>query len=150
MKMKTLFQYNWQVRGEWLDWCEQLPSEELLRNRIGGVGSILRTLLHVVDVEQAWIQGLQGKPEFHYRDEDYTSLDAIKGLSDACRPDIEKFIQDWSDDRETLKLDRFTYGEVLRHVVVHEIHHMGQLSVWAREIGREPITANLILRGLFD
>jgi len=148
--MKTLFQYNWQVRGEWLDWCEQLPSEELLRNRIGGVGSILRTLLHVVDVEQAWIQGLQGKPEFHYRDEDYTSLDAIKGLSDACRPDIEKFIQDWSDDRETLKLDRFTYGEVLRHVVVHEIHHMGQLSVWAREIGREPITANLILRGLFD
>jgi uncharacterized damage-inducible protein DinB len=42
------------------------------------------------------------------------------------------------------------YGEVLRHVIVHEIHHIGQLSVWSREIGKKPVTANLIGRGLFE
>jgi len=43
-----------------------------------------------------------------------------------------------------------TYGEVMRHLIAHEIHHIGQLSVWAREIGKKPVTANLIGRGLFD
>lgn len=36
----------------------------------------------------------------------------------------------------------------MRHVIAHEIHHVGQLSVWAREMGRQPVTANLIGRGL--
>jgi hypothetical protein len=83
----TLFRYNWQVRDEWFDWCETLPSDELTRQRTGSVGSILRTLFHVVDVEQAWIlQGLQGKPAFHYHYEDYDSLNAVRGLSGVCRP----------------------------------------------------------------
>ncbi|WP_243840759.1 DinB family protein [Paenisporosarcina antarctica] len=24
----------------------------------------------------------------------------------------------------------------MRHVIAHEIHHVGQMSVWAREIGK--------------
>ncbi|GAA0596811.1 hypothetical protein GCM10009001_11170 [Virgibacillus siamensis] len=44
----------------------------------------------------------------------------------------------------------FRYGEIMRHVIAHEIHHIGQLSVWSREIGRKPVTANLIDRGLFN
>jgi uncharacterized damage-inducible protein DinB len=147
--MLTLFRYNWQVRDEWFDWCAEVPPGELEGQRIGGVGSILRTLFHLVDVEQAWIlQGLHGKPEFHYRYEDYASLDAIKSLSNSCRPNIESFVQDWTSELEGRTLDEFRYGEVLRHAIVHEIHHMGQLSVWARELGRRPVSANLIGRGL--
>jgi uncharacterized damage-inducible protein DinB len=44
----------------------------------------------------------------------------------------------------------FRYGEIMRHVIAHEIHHIGQLSVWAREIGRKSVTANLIGRELFN
>ncbi|QWH42653.1 hypothetical protein EXW53_12305 [Bacillus mycoides] len=40
-------------------------------------------------------------------------------------------------------------GEVLRHVIVHEIHHIGQLSIWARELNLQPVSANLIGRGLY-
>lgn len=36
----------------------------------------------------------------------------------------------------------------MRHVIVHEIHHIGQISVWVRELGYEPVSANLIGRGL--
>lgn len=42
----------------------------------------------------------------------------------------------------------YTHGEILRHVIAHEIHHVGQLSVWARELDRVPVSANLIGRGL--
>jgi uncharacterized damage-inducible protein DinB len=147
--MIKLFQYNWQVREEWFDWCKQLVPEELLRERIGGVGSILRTLFHVVDVEQAWIRGLQGKPEFHYRFEEYRTIDSVRKLSEECRPNVKKFVESWTTEIEDHKLDEFTYGEVIRHVIAHEIHHIGQLSVWARELGVKPVSANLIGRGLF-
>ncbi|GIN99582.1 hypothetical protein J5TS2_02510 [Brevibacillus halotolerans] len=39
--MFSFFQYNWQVRDEWLEWCKQLTTEELLMNRVGGVDNIL-------------------------------------------------------------------------------------------------------------
>lgn len=108
-----------------------------------------REQVHIVDVEQAWIlQGLQGKPEFHYRYEDYRSIQAIPGLSDKCHPLIKQYVDNWSEDLENRKLDDFTYGEVMRHVIAHEIHHIGQLSVWAREMGRHPVNVNLIGRGL--
>ncbi|MDQ0220301.1 putative damage-inducible protein DinB [Peribacillus cavernae] len=28
--MLTLFQYNWDVREDWFDWCKRIPAEELL------------------------------------------------------------------------------------------------------------------------
>lgn len=42
------------------------------------------------------------------------------------------------------------WGEVMRHVIAHEIHHVGQLSVWAREIGKPPVSAKLIGKGLIN
>lgn len=34
------FEYNWQVRDQWFTWCHQLTTEELLKNRLGGVENI--------------------------------------------------------------------------------------------------------------
>ncbi|MHB1630483.1 MAG: DinB family protein [Bacilli bacterium] len=45
--------------------------------------------------------------------------------------------------------DKISTWEILRHVIAHEIHRIGQLSVCAREIGREPVSANLICREPF-
>ncbi|MNZ98143.1 DinB family protein [compost metagenome] len=59
--MKYLFQYNWQIRDEWMNLFQRLPHEELIRKRDGGVGSILRTIFHIVDVEYSWIQVLMGE-----------------------------------------------------------------------------------------
>lgn len=53
--MVDMFLYNWQIREEWFDWCETLSNEELVKKRIGGMGSILHNLYHVIDCEQIWI-----------------------------------------------------------------------------------------------
>jgi uncharacterized damage-inducible protein DinB len=74
------------------------------------------------------------------------------------RIEVEAFLQTRSDDMENRKLrlsreghvDAFPCSEVLRHVIAHEIHHIGQLSVWARELGRKPVSAHLIGRGLLS
>jgi uncharacterized damage-inducible protein DinB len=49
----------------------------------------------------------------------------------------------WNDDS-------YFAGEVLRHVITHEIHHIGQLSVWVRDMGVQPVSANFIERGFME
>ena len=56
--MLDMFLYNWQVRDDWFEWCGHLPTEELLKKRVGGMGCILHNLYHVVDCEQIWINQL--------------------------------------------------------------------------------------------
>ena len=155
--MKTFFAYNWQVREDWYRWCEEVEEAELLRTRTGGVGSILETLFHIIDVEWSWIRVLQGKPDFQENFEEYNSLERIRELDARFKPEVEAFVGDWEESMEqnllqdTMPDGRIVtdaWGEVMRHVIAHEIHHIGQLSVWAREIGKKPVSANVIGRGL--
>jgi uncharacterized damage-inducible protein DinB len=159
--MKTLFQYNWQVRDDWFSWCEDIPDDELLRTRTGGVGGILKTLFHIVSWEYSWIHSmLQETAEFEQEPfEAHRSLKQVRDLSTQFHTEVEPFVTLWTSEMERKELTfvrdngertAYKYGEIIRHVIAHEIHHIGQLSVWAREIGREPVTANLLRRGLFD
>ncbi|RIX60502.1 DUF664 domain-containing protein [Paenibacillus nanensis] len=153
--MIKLFHSNWIIREEWFELLKRVPNEELLRNRIGGQGSILNTIFHILDVEYSWICGIQGKPEVQVRFENYNTLEQLKTLSDSWMQEIKLFLETWSDDFENdivtvpWSEERYTEGEILLHIIAHEIHHMGQLSIWAREMGIQPVSANVIGRGLF-
>lgn len=119
------------------------------------MGSFLKTLWHVVDAEYSWIRAVAGKPDVPFPFEEYKTLGVIRLWSDDCREEIEPFLEAWAPANESHIVraawrpgETITAGEVLRHVIAHEIHHMGQLSVWARDMGREPVSANLIGRKL--
>ncbi|MBS4197135.1 DinB family protein [Lederbergia citri] len=155
--MQTLFHYNWQVREDSYRLCEEIAEEELLLKRTGGVGGILETLFHIVDVEWSWIRVLQGKSDFQENFEEFNSLKRVRELDAKFKPEVEEFVLNWDESMEnnllhdTLPDGRIvtdTWGEVMRHVIAHEIHHIGQLSIWARELGIKPVSANLIGRGL--
>jgi uncharacterized damage-inducible protein DinB len=154
-EMLTLFKYNWMLRDGWFNWCSTIPLEELHRERVGGMGSIIQTLFHIVDIEQSWIGDLTGREEVIYNFNDYNSLEIVKNFSTVCRTEIEDFITNWNMDMDNEKLvgfhpdderSDFTYGEVIRHVIAHEIHHIGHLSIWARESGYKPISPNFVGR----
>jgi uncharacterized damage-inducible protein DinB len=152
--LKKWFQYNWIVRAEWFELLKQVPFEELTHRRIGGAGSILYTLFHIADVEYSWIRGIQGKPDIQVQFENYQTLEQVKELSDSWIQETSSFFDECSVDCDNEFVavpwteGRYTKGEILRHIIAHEIHHMGQLSIWAREIGLQPISANVIGRGL--
>ncbi|PWK12823.1 DinB family protein [Tumebacillus permanentifrigoris] len=158
--MLKLFEYNWQVRKDWFDWCDQVLEEELLKKRTGGLGSILYTLYHIVYVEYGWISLLQGKEPKTLPSPEDASVQTLRDCSARCHAEIAPFIYAWNSSMEDNRLsdqnedtgewESYKYGEIIRHVIAHEIHHIGQLSIWSREIGKPPVTANLIRRGLFD
>lgn len=143
--MKKFFAYNWQVRDEWFEWCNQ--------ERHGGVGSILLTLFHIIDVEYSWIRGIQNKKDRIFDFKNYQTLERVKELSDELRIDNIEFLKideefndaiikvAW-DDREYRKND------IIHHIVAHEIHHIGQLSVWAKELVLPSVSASFIGRDL--
>lgn len=156
--MKHLFEYNWQIRSEWFELLKTIPKDEFLKERIGGHGSIAKTLFHVIQVEYNWIQDLEGSAISNKKIIDYKSIERIIDLSNNNHEAVKYVVSRITPDYEyqileikTLKGDKIicTYGEALRHIIAHEIHHMGQISVWARENGVKPINANLIHRGLF-
>ncbi|UQZ36225.1 damage-inducible protein DinB [Paenibacillus sp. PK3_47] len=157
--METMFRYNWMIREEWYKWCEQLSEEELLKPRTGGVGGILKTLFHIADVEWSWVMCMEGKPDFEEDFAEYSSLQQVRALDARFRPEVERFVLGWHEGLERNLLEdhykaegerSHAWGEIMRHMIAHEIHHIGQLSVWARELGRAPVSANLIRKGLAE
>ena len=64
--VKPLFHYNWQIRDEWFQCLELVPNSELMKERNTGVGSIFKTLFHIIDVEYSWIRALQNKTDLSF------------------------------------------------------------------------------------
>jgi uncharacterized damage-inducible protein DinB len=62
--MKSLILYNWEVRDKWFQALSEQPIEELIKDRNAGVGTILKTLLHIIDVEYSWIRAINNQPDF--------------------------------------------------------------------------------------
>ncbi|GIN99581.1 hypothetical protein J5TS2_02500 [Brevibacillus halotolerans] len=83
---------------------------------------------------------------------DYHTIEKVKSLSDTCRTEHEGFLQtDVHVLQNTIVIvpwdqGRFTVREILHHVIAHEIHHIGQLSVWARELHKKPVSASFLGR----
>jgi len=152
--LKSLFQYNWQIRDEWFQCLKLVPITELLKDRNAGVGSIFRTLFHIIDVEYSWIRALQNKEDLIFDINDYKDINSLNVLSDELRIEVKEYIDNWSSNLEfevvtPSWMDRTYYkGEILRHIIVHEIHHTGQLSIWSKEIGIPVVSSNFIGRDL--
>ena len=155
--MIDMFMYNWQIREEWFEWCETLSTEELVKKRIGGMGSILHNLYHVIDCEQIWINQMQGTPVMESDIKNITTLNDVQTFSDLTKPVTLNFIKSYKREgnEKVLVLKRkdgstksLPYDKVLGHIFTHEIHHIGQISVWSRDIGIKPVSSDLIFRDL--
>jgi uncharacterized damage-inducible protein DinB len=153
--MLELFSYNWKIREEWFEWCRKIEQGELVKERTGGMGSILKNLFHVVDCEQIWMNQLQGKSVMVKDVRMVSKLDEVITFSEVTRKQTESFLSLWTPAYEKKEIIRtsksgktyhFTYQKVMQHVVTHEIHHIGQLSVWAREIGEKPVSSDILFK----
>ncbi len=153
--MLDMFLYNWQVRADWFTWCESLSEEELQAERIGGMGSILKTLSHVIDCELIWVNNMLEKPVVYAEKDTTSNLHDVIRYSNFMKEKTMNFLRDWTVDSENKIVEitsrngntySFTYGKIIRHIISHEIHHIGQLSIWSREIGIKPVSSDLIFR----
>ncbi|MGM9968304.1 MAG: DinB family protein [Rummeliibacillus sp.] len=150
--INMLFNYNWKVREEWFEWCEKIPHEELTKERIGGMKSFLHTLFHVIDCEQIWVHQMLGKPVIKKDIQTIQSLQEVKEYARTTRESTERLLSEiqYNLQKELVINDqyKFPYEKVLNHIVTHEVHHIGQLSIWTREIGIAPVNSDLLIKDI--
>lgn len=152
--MLDLFLYNWQVREDWFKWCENLSAEDLNDERIGGMGGILKNLVHIVNCELTWINYMLQEPIIYSAKDSICDLEDVIKFSNFTKTVTENFFRDHTDfENNIVKIDSkngntytFTFKKIILHIISHEIHHIGQLSVWSREIGLKPVSSDLIIR----
>ncbi len=75
-------------------------------------------------------------------------------MSDKYRKEIAQFLTtnlvEWQEKAILIPWDGVEYiaEEIINHVIIHEIHHIGQFSVWARELGLAPVPTHFVGRKL--
>lgn len=151
-----MFYYNWQIRDEWFEWCKQISYDELIVERTGGLGSIIHTLFHIIYAEQLWICGIKGVPPIQKTIDSISNLEDLKEYSRLTRPFVKSFIEHYTPDNKYYFCGKradgsdfsYPWNKVLQHLIVHEVHHIGQLSIWARELGYAPVKSDIISRRL--
>ncbi|SOC42663.1 DinB family protein [Ureibacillus acetophenoni] len=157
--MYELFLYNWQIRDEWFKWCESLPVEELNKKRVGGMGSFLHTLYHVIDCEQIWVNQMMKEPVIQRNMQEVNTLSEVIDYSNEIKEKTRLFLLEFRNKEnakdQVLKINRkekepyrFPYEKVLLHICMHEVHHIGQLSIWARELNRKPVSSDILFRNI--
>jgi len=148
---KELFNYNHTVRQNYIDIFKQkLSWEVMVKNRETGWLSLKDTLLHIIWVEDSWInysiQGLEDPnrpfPHFNYNSwkaiEDYNLNSTLKINSylDSLTPnDLWKSISRMNVDgiRRTIKV-----RDVLIHVITEELHHRGEIIAILWQMNFQP------------
>jgi uncharacterized damage-inducible protein DinB len=148
---KELFNYNHTVRQNYIDAFKQkLSWEDMIKNRETGWLSLKDTLLHIIWVEDSWInysiQGLEDPnrpfPYSSYNSwniiDDYNlnSTSKIKNYFDSLRPnDLWRPVSRLNIDgirRTTI------VREVLIHVIAEELHHRGEIIAILWQMNFQP------------
>lgn len=84
----------------------------------------------------------------------YDTIDKVVDLSIRYHSEVMDYLNSHGLGDELGKIQPswmegiYEKGRILRHLIAHEIHHIGQLSIWSREMGIEPVSASLIDRDL--
>ncbi len=146
MKPSETFSHWKQVRGGLLHTIDLFREDELLFLPCEKSRTVGGTLLHIADAEEGWFRyavtkELEAWPS-QFTLENYPNREAIK----KALTDVHKLTEEYLDTLEESDMDRiihmpwdekFHLGWILWHVLEHEIHHRGELSLVLGLLGRE-------------
>ncbi|WP_179884792.1 DinB family protein [Bacillus sp. AFS015802] len=147
--MKDLFFYNWQVRDEWLEWCMEVLGNKLIDSKSEDMQNIIQTLFHLIYKEQHWMSIIKEKPDLIQNNkESMLTIEEVVEYSRYTRPFIRAFIAENQFESNAIqKEDGFGTPQLLNNslhqVIIQEFHHIGQISIWASNLGYVPQESNI-------
>ena len=149
--VKEIFDYNHIVRQNYIDTFKQkLSWEDMIKNREIGWLSLKDTLLHIIWVEDSWINysihGLED-PNRPFPYSNYDSWNAVDDYNLNSTSKINKYLEsitpnDLCKPVSRLNIDgirRSTKAkDVLIHVIVEELHHRGEIIAILWQMNLQP------------
>ncbi|MCG3129811.1 MAG: hypothetical protein FLDDKLPJ_00546 [Phycisphaerae bacterium] len=151
--INEFLEYGAWANARLLDAAANLPDDQLDAAFPIGMGTLRRTLLHVLAGESVWLKRWQAATEPAWPDEsERASIPEIKTRFTDVRQGQQAFLSARADDdlgRGVVYRDskgtRFetTLGDMLLQVCVHSQHHRAQLSNLLRRCDAEPVKPGL-------
>jgi uncharacterized damage-inducible protein DinB len=146
MKPYDLFSHWDQIREGLISTIKAFSEEELIYTPYPGSWSVGKIILHIAGAEDGWLRHVVTReldkwPE-EYTLENYPSIEAILQVLDEVHARTTDYLgtlemEDISLIVETPWDSKIPLLWIIWHVVEHEIHHRGELSLILGILGRE-------------
>jgi uncharacterized damage-inducible protein DinB len=148
---RELFNYNHIVRQNYIDAFKQnLSWQDMVKNHETAWLSLKDTLLHIIWVEDSWInysiQGLED-PNRPFPYSNYNSWNAIEDYNLKCTLKVNKYLSSLRHDDLWKPISRInndgirrntTLRDVLIHVITEELHHRGEIIAILWQMNFQP------------
>jgi uncharacterized damage-inducible protein DinB len=145
MGSDQLFSHWKQVRADLLTTIEKFSESELAFTPFSNSWTVGQIALHIADCEDNWIHGVvrhEIQPWIFYNFTDYLSKSAIIDILNRAHLKTVTYL--YGLDEKDLETKYHTPGGqafslywIIWHVLEHEIHHRGELSLILGLLGRE-------------
>jgi uncharacterized damage-inducible protein DinB len=145
MKPSQIFQHWEQVRADLRTTIDMFSEQELTFSPFEGSWPVGQIMLHIADCEDNWLYGVvqhQIAPWIFYKLVDYPNRTAIKAALDRAHLRTIVFLENLeeTDLNKKFKIPdghAFRLDWIIWHVLEHEIHHRGELSLVLGMLGRK-------------
>ena len=145
MKPSEMFSHWEQVRGSLLAMIDRFSQEELAFTPFKGSWSAGQIMLHIADCEDNWLHGVvrqEVEPWIFYDFKEFPSKQAILAVLEKAHNRTIAFLDSLDEDDldKVYKIsegDSFTLRWIIWHVLEHEIHHRGELSLALGMLGHQ-------------
>lgn len=145
MKLSQLFSHWDQVHSDTLETLDKFSESELTYSAYEGGMPVGRIALHIADAEEGWFRLVATKERqdwpSDYTLENYSTKEAIKTLLSEVHAKTMRYLKTLTtEDLETVveaPWGKFSIRFIIWHVLEHEIHHRGELSLILGTLGRE-------------
>ncbi len=128
-----------------LERVSSVPAERLSETLAGfGVPTVWKQPVHILEVEEGWVCGLQDKARARWREEDCGTMEALLASKERVRNATRAYLDSLSEmelNRRLTERPREWVGElrspafILLHVVTHTFHHKRQVAAVLRTLG---------------
>ena len=146
MNLAQIFSHWKQVRADLLSTIDKFNDADLTYAPFDTSWSVGQIVLHIAEAEEGWFRyavtrDLEKWPE-QYSLKNYPTKEAIKSALGAVHTLTEQYLESLNDV-DTAQLILVPWGEsipllwIVWHIVEHEIHHRGELSLILGLLGRE-------------
>jgi uncharacterized damage-inducible protein DinB len=150
MNTTKIIQFWNQIRKGLIETIGKFSDEELNYVPFEGGYSVRQIMLHIAQEEYGEIQyGITRKLDAFpppYAQDSYPTIDSIKGLLATVHEDTGRLLESLADEDLSKEIEAGWGGtyvliDMIWHVLEHEIHHRGELSLILGLLGREGLDA---------
>ena len=134
-----LWRYVTTLKHKYFDTLAKLPWEELVRNREASFNSIRNVFLHIISVEESYVNFIlskKGGKYIPYDFEKFSNMESIRRQMEEVEAKTKKcllslkeknLVEQYEWTRPDGSTTRGTGEDIIIHMALEQIHHFGEL-----------------------